>query len=135
MAKLPAIALRLRTAPGGWWVRFVIFSLASRRWCGLGGRRLPGAVDGFWWRILLGRGGLWDSGLRGLLTFLLQLTECAIRAFVHAVEAGFVAGEEGEGIGIVRKRTGSQRKGRGGGGGGGGFFFRGRWGSFVVGGR
>ena len=42
--------------------------------------------------------------------FLLQLAERAITAFVRSLEAGFVAGEECEGIGFIGERAKGKRK-------------------------
>jgi len=49
-------------------------------------------------------------GLSLGLTFLLQLAERAIGAFMHAMEAGFVAGQEGEGMGLVGQGTEGERE-------------------------
>src|SRR5258706_11894831 len=99
----------------GCWVCFAFFIHGHNERYGTGTGAFPGRylrrnVSGL-------RAGLrrrrW-IGLSRRLPFLLQLAKRAIGSLVHAMEAGFIARQEGKGTGLVSQRPEGKRKLRGG---------------------
>ena len=79
------------------WVRFVIFYFRPGGWSRDGRHRYLDAPIWFTWLGRLGFGLLF-LGFGGLL---LQLAEGAVGTVVHARETGFIAGDQGQTIGLL----------------------------------